>query len=69
MMPLFLAYIGLYRLDLLKDIPFVEKLTFFIPPMGQAALGIEIVSSNDRIREIAMTLNDENSFHLYKTGT
>jgi len=30
--------------------------------MGQAALGIEIVSSNDRIREIAMTLNDENSF-------
>ncbi len=57
-----LAYIGLYRLDLLKDIPFVEKLDFFIPPMGQAALGIEIVSSDDRIREIAMTLNDENSF-------
>jgi len=57
-----LAYIGLYRLDLLKDIPFVEKLDFFIPPMGQAALGIEIVSSNDRIREIAMTLNDEKSF-------
>ena len=57
-----LAYIGLYRLDLLKDIPFVEKLDFFIPPMGQAALGIEIVSSNNRVREIAMTLNDENSF-------
>lgn len=57
-----LAYIGLYRLDLLKDIPFVEKLDFFIPPMGQAALGIEIVASNDRIREIAMTLNDEESF-------
>ena len=57
-----LAYIGLYRLNLLKDIPFVEKLDFFIPPMGQAALGIEIVSSNDRVREIAMTLNDENSF-------
>jgi len=57
-----LAYIGLYRLDLLKDIPFVERLDFFIPPMGQAALGIEIVSSNDRVREIAMTLNDENSF-------
>ncbi len=57
-----LAYIGLYRLDLLKDIPYVEKLDFFIPPMGQAALGIEIVSSNDRVREIAMTLNDENSF-------
>ena len=57
-----LAYIGLYRLDLLKDIPFVEKLDFFIPPMGQAALGIEIVSTNDRVREIAMSLNDENSF-------
>jgi len=57
-----LAYIGLYRLDLLKDIPFVEKLDFFIPPMGQAALGIEIVSADDRIREIVMTLNDENSF-------
>jgi len=57
-----LAYIGLYRLDLLKDIPFVEKLDFFIPPMGQAALGIEIVASNDRIREIAMSLNDEPTF-------
>ncbi|WP_296824146.1 hydroxymethylbilane synthase [Sulfurovum sp.] len=57
-----LAYIGLHRLDLLKDIPYVEKLDFFIPPMGQAALGIEIVSSNDRVREIAMSLNDENTF-------
>jgi len=57
-----LAYIGLYRLDLLKDIPFAEKLDFFIPPMGQAALGIEIVASNDRIREIAMSLNDEPTF-------
>jgi len=57
-----LAYIGLHRLDLLKDIPYVEKLDFFIPPMGQAALGIEIVSSDDKVREIAMTLNDESSF-------
>ena len=57
-----LAYIGLYRLDLLKDIPYVEKLDFFIPPMGQAALGIEIVSADDRVREIAMSLNDENTF-------
>jgi len=61
-----LAYIGLHRLDLLKDIPFVEKLDFFIPPMGQAALGIEIVSSDDRVREIAMSLNDENSFTCTK---
>jgi hydroxymethylbilane synthase len=57
-----LAYIGLYSLDLLKEIPFVEKLDFFIPPMGQASLGIEIISSNQRIREIAMSLNDEDSF-------
>jgi len=61
-----LAYIGLYRLDLLKDIPYVEKLDFFIPPMGQAALGIEIVSSNDRVREIAMSLNDTNTYTCTK---
>jgi len=57
-----LAYIGLHRLDLLKDIPFVEKLDFFIPPMGQAALGIEIVSADNRVRQIAMSLNDEDAF-------
>lgn len=57
-----LAYIGLHRLDLLKEIPYVEKLDFFIPPMGQAALGIEIVSDHAKVREIAMTLNDEKSF-------
>jgi hydroxymethylbilane synthase len=59
-----LAYIGLYRLDLLKDIPFTQKLplTMMIPPMGQAALGIEIVSSNDKVREIADFLNDEETF-------
>ena len=57
-----LAYIGLQRLDLLKDIPHVERLAFMIPPMGQAALGIEIVSSDSEVREIAMSLNDEASF-------
>jgi len=57
-----LAYIGLHRLDLLKDIPYVQKLDFMIPPMGQAALGIEIISSNENVRQIAMTLNDEKSF-------
>ena len=57
-----LAYIGLARLDLLKDIPYVEKLDFFIPPMGQAALGIEIVADNDRVRKIAMSLNHEPTF-------
>lgn len=57
-----LAYIGLHRLDLLKDIPYVQKLDFMIPPMGQAALGIEIITSNERVRQIAMILNDEKSF-------
>jgi len=57
-----LAYIGLARLDLLKDIPFIQKLSFMIPPMGQAALGIEIVSGDEKIREIAMSLNDESSY-------
>ncbi len=59
-----LAYIGLYRLDLLKDIPFTEKLSLdmMIPPMGQASLGIEIVKGNDKIREIAESLKDENTY-------
>jgi hydroxymethylbilane synthase len=57
-----LAYIGLHRLDLLKDIPFVEKLSFMLPPMGQAALGIEIINNNSLVHDIAMSLNDEMSF-------
>ncbi len=59
-----LAWIGLNRLDLLKDIPYTQKLPLdmMIPPMGQAALGIEIVSNNEKIREIALSVNDENTF-------
>jgi len=59
-----LAYIGLHRLDLLKDIPFVKKLKLknMIPPMGQAALGIEIVRGNPKIKEIALSLNHEDTF-------
>lgn len=59
-----LAWIGLYRLDLLKDIPYTQKLPLemMIPPMGQAALGIEIVSNNPKIKEIAMSVNDEDTF-------
>jgi hydroxymethylbilane synthase len=59
-----LAFIGLNRLDLLKDIPFTQKLplTMMIPPMGQAALGIEIVANNDKVREIANSLKDEDTF-------
>lgn len=55
-----LAYIGLHRLDLLKDIPHVQKLplSMMLPPMGQAALGIEIVSGNEKLYEIALYLND-----------
>ncbi len=59
-----LAFIGLNRLDLLKDIPHVEKLSLdmMIPPMGQAALGIEIVCGNEKVREIAESLKDMNTF-------
>lgn len=59
-----LAYIGLHRLDLLKDIPNVQKLplSMMIPPMGQAALGVEIIANNEEVRKIAMLLNDENSY-------
>ena len=59
-----LAWIGLHRLDLLKDIPFTQKLSLdmMIPPMGQAALGIEIISNNEKVREIAQILNDEETF-------
>jgi len=59
-----LAWIGLDRLNLLKNIPFTEKLplTMMIPPMGQASLGIEIISGDEKLREIAMSLNDEETF-------
>jgi hydroxymethylbilane synthase len=59
-----LAWIGLHRLDLLKDIPYSEKLSLntMIPPMGQAALGIQILSNNETLQEIAKNLNDENTF-------
>ncbi len=58
-----LAYIGLKRLDLLKNIPFVEKMPFEImtPPMGQAALGIEILSNNKKIKKIVSLLNDKDT--------
>lgn len=61
-----LAFIGLDRLDLLKDIPHVEKLSLdmMIPPMGQASLGIEIVKGNEKLEEIAKSLNDEITFLL-----
>lgn len=59
-----LAYIGLHRLDLLKDIPYTKKLSLdmMIPPMGQAALGIEIVKENKKAKEIAEFLKDEDTY-------
>jgi len=57
-----LAYIGLKRLDLLKDIPYTQKLDFMIPPMGQAALGIEIVKDNKLAKEISNFLNDKDTY-------
>lgn len=63
-----LAWIGLERLDLLKDIRYTQKLALdmMIPPMGQAALGIEIISQNAKVKEIAQSLNDENTFFCTK---
>ena len=59
-----LAYIGLHRLDLLKDIPFTDKLSLdmMIPPMGQAALGIEIVKGDALLQKVAAFLKDENTY-------
>ncbi len=59
-----LAFIGLDRLDLLKDIPYTQKLSLdmMIPPMGQASLGIEIVQGNEKLREIALSVNDKDTF-------
>jgi len=57
-----LAYIGLKRLDLLKDIPYTQKLDFMIPPMGQAALGIEIIEDDELANEVAAKLNDEDTY-------
>jgi len=58
-----LAFIGLDRLGLIEGVPYTHKLSLdmMIPPMGQAALGIEIVSGNERLREIAMSLNDDST--------
>ncbi len=54
-----LAAIGLERLGLLASIPHVERLAWMIPPMGQAALGIEIVADDPLARRIAAALDDE----------
>ena len=59
-----LAFIGVSRLDLIKDVPFSQKLplAMMIPPMGQASLGIQIIAKNDELREMVKVLNDEESF-------
>jgi len=57
-----LAYIGLKRLNLIESVPYTQKLKFMIPPMGQAALGIEIVKSNSLAKEVAEALNDKNTY-------
>ncbi|MBN2816103.1 MAG: hydroxymethylbilane synthase [Campylobacterales bacterium] len=59
-----LAWIGLHRLDLLKDIPYTQQLSLdmMIPPMGQAALGIEIVEGNEKLSEISAFLNDDTTY-------
>ncbi len=56
-----LAYIGMKRLDLLKDVPYAKPVAHevMLPPMGQAALGIEIVAGDSELEQIAASLNDE----------
>ena len=63
-----LAFIGVSRLDLIKDVPFSQKLplTMMIPPMGQASLGIQIIAKNSELREMVKVLNDEDSFFCAK---
>jgi hydroxymethylbilane synthase len=58
-----LAYIGMDRLGLLKDVPYFEKLPIetMLPPMGQASLGIQVVSNDNEIKEIVSCLNDPTS--------
>ena len=57
-----LAFIGLERLDLIKDIPYTQKLKFMIPPMGQAALGLEILENDIFLDEIVSVLNDKETY-------
>lgn len=57
-----LAFIGLERLNLIQDIPFTQKLDFMIPPMGQAALGIEILDNDPFLQKVADALNDTNTY-------
>jgi hydroxymethylbilane synthase len=58
-----LAYIGMKRLDLLKEVPYAKPVgaDIMLPPMGQAALGIEIVEGDSELEQIAKSLNDETS--------
>lgn len=58
-----LAYIGMKRLDLIKTVPYAQAISteLMLPPMGQAALGIEILDNNEKLYEIARSLNDSNS--------
>lgn len=57
-----LAYVGMKRLELLDEIPFHHPIgtDLMIPPMGQAALGVEAVDDPD-VLAIAETLNDNES--------
>ena len=63
-----LAYVGVHRLGLSDHVPFSHKFSIndMIPPMGQASLGIEIISNNSELKNIAMKLNDINTFLCVK---
>ena len=59
-----LAYIGIKRLELIDSINFFEKLPLnkFIPPMGQASLGIQVKILNQEVKDIISFLNDKDTF-------
>jgi len=63
-----LASIGMARLGLDRDIPYVKRfeISEILPPMGQGALGIEILSKDKELSNFLSFLNDDDSCLLAK---
>jgi hydroxymethylbilane synthase len=54
-----LAVSGLDRIDRLDVITAIVPIDEILPAVGQGALGIEILASNDAVRELLLPLNDQ----------
>ena len=63
-----LASIGMARLHLDKQITYVKQFSIdeLLPPMGQGALGIEILSNDKELGKLLSFLNDKDSCLLAK---